>query len=462
VTIVENRFDDLPPSVTLVAPTNGAVFATPAHVPLIAEATDVDGSVAQVDFFADQQFLGSATNTPYSLVWSNAPPGRHVLFAKVSDELGATALSRTVKITVSNAPPVVRLISPTNGTVVAAPAALTLTAEASDSEDAVANVSFFADERLLGSVTNAPYTLVWSNVPPGRHTLVAKATDVYGLSSRSPAVKIIASNAPPVVSLVSPTNGTIFAWPVNLTLVAEASDSDGGIAKVSFYANQSRLGAVTNPPYSLVWSNVPAGRFTLVAKATDVAGQAVYSAPVKITVSNAPPVVKLTSPTNGAVLVGPTNVTLTAEASDTDDAIVKVSFYANQRLVGALTDAPYSLVWSNVVRGTYTLVATATDEAGLRAVSTPVRLTIQRSTAAQSATNSTPVRLISVERLFSGGCRLTIEGTPGAQVSIQVSHNLVDWTQVGVTVLNSRVSHFIDAVVGDTRHRFYRVIRVNP
>jgi hypothetical protein len=41
----------------------------------------------------------------------------------------------------------------------------------------------------------------------------------------------------------------------------------------------------TKAPYSLVWSNAPAGRFFLRAKAVDKAGDRGYSKPVLINVS---------------------------------------------------------------------------------------------------------------------------------------------------------------------------------
>jgi MscS family membrane protein len=47
------------------------------------------------------------------------------------------------------------------------------------------------------------------------------------------------------------------------------------------------LGAVSNEPYSMVWSNVPLGSYRLVARATPPAGAAVDSAPLEVRVYNA-------------------------------------------------------------------------------------------------------------------------------------------------------------------------------
>ncbi len=90
------------------------------------------------------------------------------------------------------------------------------------------------------------------------------------------------SNSLPTVSLVSPTNGATFLPGTNITLLATATDADGSIAKVEFFVATNKLGTVTNAPYSIAWSNVPAGTFALKSVATDNLGGASTSAVVTI------------------------------------------------------------------------------------------------------------------------------------------------------------------------------------
>ena len=97
------------------------------------------------------------------------------------------------------------------------------------------------------------------------------------------------TNAPPTVSLTSPTNGATFTAPANITLTANAADSDGTIAKVEFYGGTTLIGTDTTAPYSFAWSNVAAGTYTLTAKAFDNAGLSTTSSAVSITVNAAPP-----------------------------------------------------------------------------------------------------------------------------------------------------------------------------
>jgi hypothetical protein len=96
-------------------------------------------------------------------------------------------------------------------------------------------------------------------------------------------------NAPPTVDITGPTNGATFTEPASITITAAATDSDGTVARVDFFAGATLLGTVTNAgnnSFSLTWSNVVAGSYSLTATATDNGGGAsTPSPPVNITVS---------------------------------------------------------------------------------------------------------------------------------------------------------------------------------
>jgi hypothetical protein len=92
-----------PPSVTLTGPSAGSTFTAPASITLSANAADVDGSIAGVDFYAGATLVGSTTATPYSVSWNNVPAGTYLLIARARDAAGATTTSATVTIHVVTA-----------------------------------------------------------------------------------------------------------------------------------------------------------------------------------------------------------------------------------------------------------------------------------------------------------------------------------------------------------------------
>src|SRR5205823_2221454 len=75
-----------------------------------------------------------------------------------------------------NSPPMVNLIGPVVGAVFSAPATVTLSANAADSDGTIAKVEFYQGTSKLGEISNGgyPYTFVWNGVPAGDYIVTAK------------------------------------------------------------------------------------------------------------------------------------------------------------------------------------------------------------------------------------------------------------------------------------------------
>ena len=117
-----------------------------------------------------------------------------------------------------------------------------------------------------------------------------------GWSSPSTAFELIprtqlypAVNPPPTVTLVRPAGGATYSGTASVTLGAETGTPHNTIGKVDFYANDRRLGTLSNsiyaPVYALTGTGFSAGDYTLAAVATDGSGLAATSAPVRITIT---------------------------------------------------------------------------------------------------------------------------------------------------------------------------------
>lgn len=94
------------------------------------------------------------------------------------------------------------------------------------------------------------------------------------------------TNTPPTVSVTSPANGASFTAPANVTIQANAADSDGSVTGVEFLSNGGVLGSDSTSPYSYGWTNVAAGNYSLTTRATDNQGAVTTSAAVSITVAS--------------------------------------------------------------------------------------------------------------------------------------------------------------------------------
>ena len=125
----------------------------------------------------------------------------------------------------------------------------------------------------------------------GTYKLVARAFDDKGFSGLSSPVEITITgtgpvNQAPIVSLTSPTANSTYTFGSSVSLTANASDTDGTISKVEFYAGTDLIGTDdSEPSYAITWSQPTAGTYSLKAKAYDNSGASTESAAVTITVN---------------------------------------------------------------------------------------------------------------------------------------------------------------------------------
>lgn len=118
---------------------------------------------------------------------------------------------------------------------------------------------------------------------------------------------------PPSVSLTAPANGASYGVPANINLAASVLTNGHSITGVEFYSGETLLGTVSNPPYTLNWTNVPAGSYALLAQLTYDSGSTVSSEPAFVTVIPPPLAPATITPT--AVAYNSINVTWSAAAN---------------------------------------------------------------------------------------------------------------------------------------------------
>jgi predicted phage tail protein len=269
-------------SIQLTLPTAKSSFAAGSNIDVAATVTGND-NVTSVSFLANDKVIGAATTAPYTFTWSNVPAGYYLLRAKATDSTGGTLVSTAVPIRVTNTPPTVTITAPADKTTVDAGANVDISATATSGNGPISNVTIYGDGHLLGKLTAEPYSVTWSNVPPGIHKIIAVGVDSIGAVGYS-VVTITASNTPPTVKLTSPADGATFTAPAKIDLAADASDSNG-IRYVVFWRGSYPIALKSSPPYTTSTTIMAPGTYKFVAEAYDVFGARTKSDPITVTVT---------------------------------------------------------------------------------------------------------------------------------------------------------------------------------
>jgi hypothetical protein len=204
------------PSVSLTAPANGATSNTPASFNLAANATDADGSVTQVEFLVNGAVVNTDTAALYAFTWSGAGAGTYSITARATDNNGQQSTSAAVSVTVSaNVVPAVQWKRPAGGILLAAPASVTLSATASDSDGSISKVEFFQSPTntliAQGTLAGGEYSAAWNGLAAGSYSVYARATDNSGAIRDTAPITITVAGAttitPPDIS--GPVAGTL-------------------------------------------------------------------------------------------------------------------------------------------------------------------------------------------------------------------------------------------------------------
>lgn len=103
----------------------------------------------------------------------------------------------------------------------------------------------------------------------------------------------------PRIALLQPTNGTVFLAPTNLTLAATTFDPANCITNVAFYANGLLVGQAAGIAQTAVWTNAPAGTYSVVAQTKCQHGQVTNSSPAQIMIVGNSPTLTISAIGNG-------------------------------------------------------------------------------------------------------------------------------------------------------------------
>jgi uncharacterized protein YjbI with pentapeptide repeats len=343
--------------------------------------------------------------------------GPSAVSCQVVDGLGDVTTGTFVVVVNFRPPPTTSVLVPSDGAVLAG--APYLDAAASSPIGHITSVTFEVSGNGLtnqivatGSPTLYGYLAKWNttSVANGTYSLQSAATNTSNDTATSAPITITVNNQPPTTAVLIPSDGASVSG-ANALLDASAS-SAVGLASVTFEVSGNGLsdqvvatGTPTLYGYLAQWNTtaVPNGTYTLQSVATDTVAESTTSAPVSVTVDNAPPTTAVLIPSNGATQSG-TTALLDASASP---GVTSVTYeltggtLTNQVIAtGTPTLYGWLAQWNttSVPNGTYTLQSVASYAGGVSGTSAPVTITVA------------PVSLADLAGSFTNGTEASLSG----------------------------------------------------
>jgi len=345
------------PTCEITAPNAGTTYTLGADVTISVDASD-DGNITKVDFYADNNLLGSDSSQPYSYSFSTTGynAGSLPLKAIATDDEGLSTTSTIVSITLNEE---------TGGNT---PLPYTTNF---DNLDGWSQISINCSDRwALSSSNRAGGTANelkahYERTDPATTMFVSPLFNTEGMTSLSVSFKHFFDYAKTgiTIKVQSSNNGTNWtdeSWVVNPT-------SDIG-AETQLVDISNNVGAETYIAF-VITGNLKNFRDWYIDDVEVTEGN---SGPIPT-----PPTCKITAPNEGTSYIIGADVTISADATD-DGTVTKVDFYANGNLLGTDSSEPYSYTFSTTgySAGTLPLEAIATDDEGLSTTSAIVNVTL--------------------------------------------------------------------------------------
>ncbi len=446
VTSATFTIDNAAPTVTLAAPSNGAI--TTNNLPTLSGAAGTasgDQSAITVKIYSGSTTTGTLvrtlTTTAVSGAWSVTPTtalgdGQYTAQASQRDAAGNTGTSTANTFTVdTTAPSGVTTFPANNGSyntggwnagcttigfcgsatdATSGIASITLTIKQSSTGNAWDGTIFKPGNRAVtATVSGTSWTYAFSAASfptDGTYTATGTITDNAGNTFSLPTTSFTIDRIAPTVTLTAPANGssTNNNKPT-FSGAAGTATGDQSAITVKIYTGTGTGGTLlqtlTATASAGSWSVAPTtalaeGTYTTQASQSDTAANTATSGANTFTVDTTAPLVTLTAPANGSY-VATTTPTLSGAAGNAtgDSTTVTVKIYNGtgtggsiaQTLTATRSGAAWTTTAVTLGLGTYTAQASQADTAGNTANSSANAFTVDTvDTVAPSVTLTAP------------------------------------------------------------------------
>jgi N-acetylneuraminic acid mutarotase len=342
-----------PPSVFITEPSEHSNFPENSDVTIIADASDIDGSIESVAFYNGDQKLGESNSEPYSFIWTGVPVGSHSVSAVATDDSETNSASAPVQFTMGECYAGSNLLSNAefdNGTS---------GWRISPTVDNIFTISDVQDARLSGA--NA----LWVNITKASFLSGMRLSRRFNFeSAKTYRICFMAKAERPKKIKLALAENSLYAsefWSQEV-MVDTIADTYGPF----FFTSE------------VDYSDGEI-KFCLGSDTSDIWLDKIVITDGKIH-PPAKPTVRITSPADGATYNEGDNVRFVFYATDDWGEIIKLELYNGSEKQVETKSESYTYVLRNLSAGNYEITAVATNDNSVSGTSSVVHITVNPDT----------------------------------------------------------------------------------
>ena len=346
-TSVNVIIDNSPPHVEIISPVDGSCVSGTINI----EFQYSDEHLESVELIVDHMIINVKGNYSYQLDTRNLSDGEHVIVLKATDLAGNTA-EYAITIIVDNTAPLVKLVSPSNGSYTRG----------------IVDVRYIVNDPhldkaviIIGNLTiditgTHSYRLNTTKLPDNVYKLTLYANDTLGHESVD-SITIIVDNTPPVTEIISPSNGSYVSGLVTVTFECR----DEHFYQALLYIDNLGVNITSENNYTLNTTQLDDGKHTISLKAIDRSGNINYES-ITIIVDNTAPKIAVEGVVDSKLVVLSNALTLTYNIEDT--YFESAALHIFNKVIPLSKSGTVTINISTVPNGTYQAYIVALDKAG--------------------------------------------------------------------------------------------------
>jgi len=331
--IIMELVDNRSPAATITGPMNNSIFAPGDTVLFTGNGSDSEDGILNGDSLIWTSNLDGKIGTGETVSSSMLSEGAHFIILLVTDSDGATNTD-TIKIIIGS-PPVVEIISPTDGSMYTQGDMISFSGTALDNEDGSLGGDSLAWTSSSNGKIGTGESVSRSSLSPGTHQITFTATDSDGVTGSDTIQITIASKTPPMAEITDPPNNSTFIEGETIAFAGTGTDiEDDTFDDTQLVWTSNRNGRLGTGA-SLSTSDLSTGTHLVTFRVTDSDGENNSDTIVIVIKENTLPVAHISGPADYSTYLAGTPVSFNGTGTDGED--------------GVLTGA--SLVWTSNLDG---------------------------------------------------------------------------------------------------------------